>query len=128
MEVTIVDKAALEAATLGIRRSYMAKGVATIADRQAEEQKCKESAEERAYVRHLAVINSGDTFGEIAFRTNGIRISTVRTTRTCEMLMIRKEDYLEIMHSDDALARFARDQEKIEELKIGFELIQSFVC
>jgi hypothetical protein len=56
MEVTIVDKAALEAATLGIRRTYLAKGVTTIADRAAEEKRCKESAMERAYVRHLAGI------------------------------------------------------------------------
>jgi CRP-like cAMP-binding protein len=114
MEVTIVDKAAVEAASLGIRRTFLAKGALTIADLELEEKKCRENAMERAYVRHLAgisallldaVINSGDTFGEIAFRTNGIRISTVRTTRTCEMLMIRKEQYLEIMHSDVRLSR-----------------------
>jgi CRP-like cAMP-binding protein len=88
MEVTIVDQAAVEAASLGIRRTFMAKGIKTVAERAKEEHKIKESATERAYVRHLAVITSGDTFGEIAFRTNGIRLATVRTVRIPYFIMI----------------------------------------
>jgi CRP-like cAMP-binding protein len=84
---------------------------------------------ERAYVRHIAVIVSGETFGDLSFRTpTGIRTSTVRTTRPCEMLLVEKDDYNEIMCSESALERFARDQMNIEELKTDFELIQSFVC
>jgi CRP-like cAMP-binding protein len=56
MEVTIVDTAALEAASLGIRRSYLSKGVSTVAEQAVVEKRCKESAMERAYVRHLAGI------------------------------------------------------------------------
>jgi hypothetical protein len=44
------------------------------------------------------------------------------------MLMIHKDIYLHIMESEEAQARFARDREKIDELKNNFELIKSFVC
>lgn len=41
--------------------------------------------------------------------------------------MVQKDQYLEIVHSDKALARFALDQERVEELKTGSELIRSLV-
>ena len=98
--MTIVDKAALEAAKKGIRKLATSKGVKSIKDESLEETKEKESELERAYIRHLAFMPSGAAFGDIAFQTNGIRTSTVRTTRTCEMLLVEKDDYRTIMTSE----------------------------
>lgn len=95
-----MDKVALEAARNGIRRLFQAKSMKVVKEKTQEEVKKREGELERAYVRHLAFMHSGSAFGDIAFRTNGIRTSTVRTTRTSEMLLVEKEDYLQIMNSE----------------------------
>jgi CRP-like cAMP-binding protein len=101
LAVTIVDKAALEAAVLGTRRAGLGKGVLTIKKEDAAEMKGRESDMERTYIRDLGVIQSGDTFGDLSFRSSsGLRPMTIKTTRPCEMLLIEKELYLEIMHSE----------------------------
>lgn len=102
--MTIVDKAALEAAKQGIRRRFLKKESSAVAldlqELELEETKLQESDLERAYIRHLAVIQSGSAFGDLAFKSNGLRNSSIRTAQTSEMLIIDKEDYLEIMNSE----------------------------
>ena len=94
LEVTVVDKGALEASRLMIRKS-------TLNIEESEESKRKrETAEEREHCIHIAYISAGDSFGELAFRNNDLRTSTVRTTRSCEFLIISKVDFMEMMNSE----------------------------
>lgn len=61
IEISVVDKAALEAAKEGKKAANVA---ANGAFDEKKESKVKESDLERAYIRNLGSLHSGDSFGD----------------------------------------------------------------
>ncbi|KAJ3121357.1 hypothetical protein HK100_012409 [Physocladia obscura] len=66
---------------------------------------------ERKYRVNLGSQGSGESFGELAFGSEDLRLASAATKRTTEFLIITKEDYLRIVQDTN-------DQKLIEKLAV----------
>ncbi|KAJ3082913.1 Cyclic nucleotide-binding domain-containing protein 2, partial [Quaeritorhiza haematococci] len=52
---------------------------------------------ERAYTKVLGIQSSGESFGDLSFSTDGIRMASIQTRRTTEFLIVERDDFMSIM-------------------------------